>query len=167
MPRKSRLEPAFEPADALIGIASAMPVHRLIHYINQVTSLSIYRTDELPVFNEKSESLTYYDFCTCYLEDFRTQVSLVSNNSGNEQLIPALRQLNYFLMIQGSMPEEKIGQLVTAIKGITGVQLAALVKQETHKELANILQDLELHLLELKKKKEEEKRKIMPLSDDQ
>jgi len=167
MARIPKLEPAFEPADALIGIATNIPVIQLVHFINSRTFLNLVRADDLPVFSEKTNSLNDFKFYHYQDDDFRSEFCLLSNSSSGINILPTHKQFSYFLVIDGAIPGGKITQLVTQIKSITGVQLAAIVNQEPIKALGPILQDLELHLSELNKAKAREIKPFMPLSENQ
>jgi hypothetical protein len=167
MAAKSRLDPAFEPADAFIGIATNMPATQLVHFINNITLLNLVREEDLPVYSEKTERLIPYRFFYYPDEDYRSEFCLVSNNNGGMNLLLTHKQFSFFLIVQGAMPDGKISQLVTQIKSITGVQLAAIISQEPIKSLGPILQDLELHLARLKKVKNDRLTRYMPLSENQ
>jgi len=167
MAAKSRLDPAFEPADAFIGIATNMPIIQLVHYINTRSLLKLVREKDLPVYSEKTDSLSDFKFYHYQDEDYRSIFCLLGNNSSGLSLLPLHKQFSYFLVIQGAIPEEKISQLVAQIKSISGVQLAAVINQEPIKTLGPILQDLEIHLTELNKQKAEKQKRIMPLAEDQ
>lgn len=167
MARIPRLESVFEPADALIGFAATIPVIQLAHFINSLTFLNLVREEDLPVYSEKTDSLNYYKFFHYQDEDYRSDFCLLNNNSAGIMLLPTHRQFSYFLVVHGAIPGEKISRLVSQVKAISGVQLAALIKQESIKELGPVLQDVELHLTELKKKKNESQKRIMPAAEDQ
>jgi len=167
MAAKSRLDPAFEPADAFIGIATNMPSTQLVHFINNITLLNLVREEDLPVYSEKTDSLNKFRFFYYPDEDYRSDFCLVGNNNGGPNLLATHKQFSFFLIVQGAMPDGKISQLVTQIKSITGVQLAAIISQEPIKSLGPILQDLELHLTELKKVKAGGIKRYMPLSENQ
>jgi len=167
MPRISkRFEPAFNPAVSLFGLDTTIPVGQLVHFINNLTFLNLIREEDLPVYSEKSE-LQYYKFFHYQDSDYRSDFCLLANSSSGIILFPTHRQFSYFLVIHGAIPDEKTTQLVSRLKAITGVQLAAIIKQETIKGLGPVLQDLEIHLTELKMKKNEDQKRIMPLSEDQ
>jgi len=167
MARIPRLEPAFEPADAFIGIATNIPVIQLVHFINRETLLNLVREEDLPVYSEKTGTNTYYKFY-CYEDDeYRSDFCLLSNTSDGLNLLPAHKQFGYFLVIHGAIPDEKVKQLMSRIKTIAGVQLAALIAQEPIKALGPILQDLELHLTDLKKEKAKKNKRYMPPAEDQ
>ena len=167
MAAKPRLDPAFEHADAFIGIATNMPVIQLVHYINSRSLLKLVREKDLPVYSEKSGSLNDFKFYHYQDEDYRSVFCLLGNSSSGLNLLSTHKQFSYFLVIQGAIPEEKVTQLVAQIKSISGVQMAAVINQEPIKTLGPILQDLEIHLTELKKEKAEKQKRIMPLAEDQ
>lgn len=167
MARIPRLEPAFEPADAFIGIATNLPVSQLVHFINRETLLNLVREDDLAVYAEKSDSLNYFKFFHYVDDDYRSDFCLLGNFNEGKHLILTHKQFGYFLVIHGAIPEGKVKQLLTQVKSIAGVQLAALIGQEPIKTLGPILQDLELHLTELKKEKSDKKKCFMPSAENQ
>jgi len=167
MARKTRLEPAFQQADAFVGIATNLTVIQLVHFINRETLLNLVREEDLPVYNEKTESLDHFKFFHYEDDDYRSDFCLVNNNNGGNYLLPAQKQFGYFMIIHGAIPDEKVKQLVAKIKSIAGVQLAAIIGQEPIKTLSSILQDLELHLTDLKTEKAERDKRIMPSAENQ
>jgi hypothetical protein len=167
MARIPRLEPAFELADAFIGIATNMPVIQLVHFINNQTLLNLMREEDLPIYSEKNDSLSNHKFFHYQDDDYRTDFCLISNLNEGINLLPTHKQFSFFLVIQGAIPEEKVKQLVAKIKSIAGVQLAAIINQEPIKALGPILQDLELHLTELRKTKEENQKRFIPPAEEQ
>lgn len=165
---KLRIDPTFEPADAFIGIATNMQVTQMVHFINSKTSLNLIREDDLPVYSEKTDSIQTYKFFHCVDEDFRSAFSLLSNNNNEGlYLLPAQKQFGYFLVIYGAIPADKIKQLAAQIKSISGVQLAAGINQEPGKIFGPILQDLELHITDLKRVKAENEKRFMPPAEEQ
>jgi len=167
MARVPRLEPAFTPADAFIGIATNMPVIQLVHFINGKSLLNLVREEDLPVYNEKTDSLNYFKFFHCHDEDYRSDFCLLGNSNDGINLLPTHRQFSFFLVVYGAIPDGKVKVLVAQVKSIAGVQMAAVINHESVKSLGPVLQDLELHLSELKKNKAESQKRIMPLAEDQ
>lgn len=167
MARKSRLDPAYEQADAFIGIATNLTVTQLVHFINRDTLLNLVREEDLPVYNEKTDKLNYFRFYYCEDVDFRSDFCLIANQSDGGFVLPAHKQFGYFLVIHGAIPAEKVKHMMVQIKSIAGVQLAALIKQEPLPALSPILQDLELHLADLKKEKAGLNKRIMPSAEEQ
>lgn len=164
---KLRIDPTFEPADAFIGIVTTMQVIQLVHFINSQTWLNLLREDDLPVYSEKTDSLRNYKFFHCVDEDLRSTFSLLSNNNEGISLLPSQKQFGFFLVIYGAIPSDKTKQLIAQIKSISGVQMAADIKQEPGKVFGPILQDLELHLTDLKRVKSENEKRFMPSAEEQ
>jgi hypothetical protein len=167
MARIPKLEPAFEPADAFIGIATNIHVIQLVHFINRQTLLNLVREEDLPVYSEKTDSLNYFKFFHYQDDDYRSDFCLLANSNEGLNLLPAHKQFAYFLVIHGAIPEAKVKQILTQVKSIAGVQLAAIIGQEPIKTLGPILQDLELHLTDLKTGKAEKDKRIMPPAENQ
>ncbi len=167
MARVSKLEPAYEKADAFIGIATNLPVINLVHYINRQTLLNLIREDDLPVYSEKTDTLNYFKFFHYNDDDYRSDFCLLSNFNEGINLLPTHKQFGFFLVVHGAIPDEKVKQLIAQVKSIAGIQLAASMDQGPIKTLAPIMQDLELHLTELKKNKTEKSKRFMPPAEDQ
>lgn len=167
MARKPRIEFDYEPADSFIGITASIPLYRLVHHINQTTFLNLVCEKDIPVYFEKPGASFNFSFFHCRDEDSFTDFCMVSNSNEGLKLIPKLKQFNYLLILQGALPQEKCTQLVSRIKDIQGVQIAASINQEPLPELGPILQDIELHLIELKKEKAGTLKNIMPSAEEQ
>jgi hypothetical protein len=167
MARITKLDPAFEPADAFIGIATNIPVIQLVHFINSKTFLKLVREEDIPVYNEKTGTLNNFKFFHCRNDDYRSDFCLLGNNNSGINLLPTHKQFSYFLVIHGAIPGDKIKQIVAQVKSVTGVQLAAVISQEPKNVMGPVLQDIELHLTDLKTEKTETQKRIMPLAEDQ
>lgn len=167
MARKQRLEPSFQQADAFIGIATNLSAIQLVHFINRESWLNLVRETELPVYSEKSDSLNYFRFFYYQDEDLRSDFCLLCNQSDGLFLLPTQKQFGYFLLVNGAIPDGKVKQLISSIKSIAGVQLAASIPQEPIKALGPLLEDLELHLTDLKQIRKESVKRIMPSSEEQ
>jgi len=167
MARKPRIEFNFEPADVFIGITTSIPMYRLVHFINQQTILNLVCENEMPVYFEKQDASFNFRFYHCSNENMFSDFSLVSNSNEGLALIPKLRQFNFFLVIQGAIPASERTQLVSQIKAIQGVQIAVALNQNPLPELGPVLQDVELHLIELKKEKAGKLKKVMPSAENQ
>ena len=167
MARKSLLEQANEKADALIGIASALPIFRLVHLLNQHSMLELVCEDDFPVYIEKSKKVFDFPFYYYENEDYRSSFCLVNNSNRETYLLPLHKQLSYLLIIKGAMPTDKISKLVSSIKSIPGIQLATLLNQSGIKSFDSIMEDLEMHLNTLKIKRTSLEKRIMPSAEDQ
>lgn len=167
MARIPKLDLSFEAADAFIGITSNLPVIQLVHFINNFTFLNLVREEDLPVYSEKTDNFNNFRFFHYFDEDYRTEFCLLANSSEGINLLPSLKQFNYFLIVNGAIPAEKVLQIIAQVRPIAGLQVAAAIKQDPKYGLGSVLQDLELHLADLKMKKAKKQKRFMPLSEDQ
>lgn len=160
MARRNKLESANETANAFIGIATLHRDYKLVHYLNVHLGIELTNEEDLPVYNSKSDSLTYFPFFSYHHPDLRTDLHLIANNSGISLLVPSLKQISYFLLIQGAAYQQHIDSMIASIRKIPGVQAALSVNQSGIKEMASLMEDLELHLIELKKKADDNNLRI-------
>jgi len=154
------LEPTGEAAGVLIGIATTSRDYRLVHYINQSLGISLGSVDDIPVYHEKTAKFHTYPFFTWHHPDLRTDFYLIANYNASTYLIPSLRQINYFLLLQGSAYKEHIDGIIATLRTTQGIQAAIPIVPNTIKEFGPILEDLEIHVMEIKKA---ENSKTIPL----
>jgi len=167
MARVQRLEPSNDQATAFIGIASNLPIAQLVHFINSKSAINLAREEDIPIYNERTGGLNHHSFFYADDNNFLCSYCLLLNSSEGINILPTHKQFNCFLIVQGAIPDERISFLISSIKSISGVQIAAQIKQETVKGLTPIIQDLELHLSDIKKQKDNELLRSMPYSQDQ
>ena len=155
MAKKIRLEPSAGQVNAIIGIATQLRDYRLVHFINQFLEIDLANVDDLPVINTKSESFSFHSLYLFHHPDLRTDFCLVSNTDGTSTLIPSLKQINYFLLLQGAAYKQHVDSMIANIRKIQGVQAVIAINQASIKEIGPILNDIELHILDLKHKEKE------------
>jgi len=166
MPRKIKLDTASEAATALIGIATTLADYRLVHFINQNTGIKLVSAADLPSYNPKTDSLLYFPFFTCHYLDLRTDFCLIANFNGSNILIPSLKQINYFLLLQGAANQQHIDTIIRSIRQIKGIQAVLAINQSGVKELTPLLEDLELHKLDMQKKQEDQSDELYSRQDE-
>lgn len=160
MARRNKLETANDTANAFIGIATIHRDYKLVHYLNSNLGLELVNEEDLPVYNSKTDSLTFFPFFCYHHPDLRTDIYLIANSISTSVLIPTLRQINYFLLLQGAAYQQHIDTMIASIRKIPGIQAALLINQSGIKEIPPLMEDLELHLIELQKKAEDENVKL-------
>lgn len=160
MSRKNKLEPASETATAMIGLVTTHRDFRLVHFLNQTLEISMTNTADIPVYDAKTESLNYFPFFSYHHTDLRTDFCLIANHNAGKVLIPSLRQINFFLLLQGAAFKQQIDAMIASIRKIQGVQAAIPVNQSAIKEVNPLMEDLELHKIELLKQEEGRKDKL-------
>jgi hypothetical protein len=152
MAKKIRLDPAVAEVNAIIGIASQLRDYRLVHFINKHLGVQFASVDDLPYYDTKAGKAVPYPMFWFKDIDLRTDFCLLCNSNGTSTLIPSLKQLNFFLLIQGGAYQNHIDEMVNGIRRIQGVQAAIAIAQSSIKEIGPLLEDIELHILDLSQK---------------
>jgi hypothetical protein len=152
MAKKIRLEPAIGQVNAIVGIATQLRDYRLVHFVNQFLDVNLANVDDLPVFNPKLETFSHFTLYLFHHPDLRTEFCLIANSNGKGTLIPSLKQINYFLFLQGAAYKQHVDVMISNIRKIQGVQAAIAINPATIKEIGPLLEDLEMHILEMKQK---------------
>ena len=151
MAKRNRLESTDEVSGTLIGIVTTNRDYRLVHFINQSLGISLVSEEDIPVYQEKSAELHLYPFFMFHHADLRTGFFLIANYNGKVHMIPSLRQIHFFLLLQGAAYKQHIEKIISGLRSTEGVQAAIPVPMKSLKETVGILEDLEIHVLNLKK----------------
>jgi hypothetical protein len=155
MAKKNRLEASIGEVNAIIGIATQLRDYRLVHFINKFLEVDLANVEDLPVFVPKADTFSYFPLYLYHHPDLRTDFCLIANSNGTSPLIPSLRQINYFLLLQGAAYKQHVDEFIVSIRKIQGVQAAISINQSNIKEIGPILEGLEMHILEMKAKEKE------------
>lgn len=133
----------------LIGINTGMQDYRLAYFINKITSLKLERLDNLPVFNEKLKVIRNFCLYSYYDVSRRMSYYLIGNNHIQGKMIEQYSQADFFLLLMGQQDIEKNRELLTMLRQINSVTFVFVPVINKIKELDGIMQDLELHILNL------------------
>jgi hypothetical protein len=160
MARKNKLDPAKQTATATIGIATIHRDYRLAHFINHNLGINLISEDDLPVYNSKTDKLSYFPFFICHHQDLRTDFCLIANHNGEIAMLQSLKQLNYFFILEGAAYSNHVKEIIGQLRKIPGIQAAIPIDQAGLKDFPSILEDLELHRVALQKKQEDKTDKL-------
>ena len=151
MVRKSLLEPAFEPVDLLVGITTALRDYRVAYFLNKALDIDLKAVDDLPVYHEKLKHLVRFPLFWFHQKESRTNFYLTANNNGEMLLLSALRNFNYFLIVKSDAPHDQFKDIPRLLREVPGIQAAFPIVPESVKNIAYILSDLELHMIDVSK----------------
>jgi len=151
MVRKSLLEPAFEPIDLLIGITTTLRDYRAAYFLNKALNFDLKAVDDLPVYHDKLKHLVHFPLFWYYHDELRTNFYLIANNNGEMLMLSALRNFNYFLIVKSDATHDQFKEIPRLLREIPGIQAAFPIAPETVKNMAYILSDLELHMIDVLK----------------
>jgi hypothetical protein len=152
MPKRPQLESDIEHLDAFIGISSHLRDYRLAYLINQLLDFTLEKTDDLPVYSSKSAKPFYYSCYTFDDCDRQLKYFLLSNAGSEGLLVPSQKEAGYFLLIRGVMNSGTEAAIVARLKNIPNVLTAYPIDQYNIPNIENLLSDLELHEINLKRK---------------
>ncbi|MEI6900404.1 MAG: IPExxxVDY family protein, partial [Bacteroidota bacterium] len=80
-------------------------------------------------------------------EDQRLTFYLISNRNQGNLLLPALKQLDYIMIIEGELTKERKQALLSAIRAIPKVITAFEIRFSELKNHESFLTDIEFHIL--------------------
>jgi hypothetical protein len=147
MARKFQFSTDSESEYQLIGIACALRDYRMAFALNKDLWLDLAKKNDFMAEGKiKADPLAYSFY---YFEDATTRMKycLISNKSGNNILVPELRQADYFLFINGMILPETLENTVKTIRGLSSVVMAFKVDIDKYKKLDTLFSDIELHTI--------------------
>lgn len=152
MAKKVFLETRPQPIlFTVIGISCHIKDFQLSYHLLQTIDLEFVKMDD---FNG-------YSYYFVRDEDCFNSYYLLGNRGQKSILIPDLKQTDFILFVEGPFKKTQKDQLLEKIKGIKNVLTAFEVRLETIKNHEPMLNDLELHHMNIVK---ETKTKYSPLN---
>ena len=131
-----------EPAQfALFGISCHLKDYRLSYHLNQSLELSLV----------KMEDFRGFSFYHCRDEDRFNSYNLLGNRGQESILLPDLRQTDFLMLVEGPFRKTQKDHFLGRARGIQHELTAFEVRPETIRNQAQLLNDLELHLMNIRK----------------
>lgn len=143
-----------KPADTehlLIGISSAYEDFRLSYFLNKQFQTSFIKQPNIPFYNAKG-LIGHFNFHTFYNQDLRIEYYLFSNKNLQSSVIPKYRHFEYFVLFKHSSFSIPVDDILKELWEISIVNAAIKIPINTIKNLNDILEDIELHLIEVNAK---------------
>ncbi len=147
MVKKLSLDIDYTAEFSFIGISCHLKDYRLSFFINQECGLNLRRIEDFMQEDEQKQSITYplfYYKCP----ETNNNFCLISNHHSEKKLIPALKQFDYFLLIQNNLPPNKKKNLISNLKKIKNLLAVYEIEFSKLKNINQLLVDLELQLIE-------------------
>ncbi len=143
MPKKILLETRSEPAlFTILGISCHLKDYRLSFMLNKKLELEFVKLDDF----------VSYSFYQCRDEDRFNTYYLIGNRGQDAILFPELKQTDFILLVEGPFKKTQKERLLEDIRSIQNVLTAFEIRFETNKNYETILTDLEIHLMNIRKK---------------
>ncbi len=152
MARKILLDVHSEPAYfTLIGISCHFKDYRFTHLLNKELGFSFAKETDMSVYIAGRKDPSGFSFYQFRDEDNFLHFSLISNRSEEFVLVPEARQVDFILVVEGELKKNRLNMLLKGISSIQNVLMAYEIKMAAVKNIENLLTDIELHLMNLRK----------------
>lgn len=141
----------FEPVEAsftLIGIASHLKDYRLCFFLNQKLNTTLCRKSDLVIPGDPDRSFSFYIY---FNKDERRNYFLIANHHPEGKLLPGQRGIDYLLAVDDVLDTSKVADLVKKIQSAPHVLTAFPIELAKVRNVNTILEDIEIHMISLKK----------------
>lgn len=153
MIKKRTTKKGLEVDASLIGVVSALPDYRLVHFINKHSDLRLVKGPDLVMPSATSEEVIRYPFFCGQNPDYGFRTALIANRfAGRPLLIPDLRNIDYLLLLFELTPQYDLSRLIVSIREIPKVILAQAMDRPKGAE--HPFAAIELHMTEIQKEPE-------------
>lgn len=124
----------------LIGINSTLVDYKMAYYVNEALNFNFTRLDEILLDNVLPYAFFYYN-----AGENRNAYNLVAMRNKERFSVKLNPQIDYLLIVRNHITEERLGQLVRSIRGLTGVSYAFLLDLSKVPALDVLLERIEMH----------------------
>ena len=141
----------------MIGISSSLTDYEISYFLNKHFHTHFKKQPDITFYNKKGAigSFPFYHF---YSEDLRIDYYLFANKAKQSTAITHYKSFEFFILFRLSSYSIPINAILKEIRQISKIQAALQIPISTLKNLPEILEDIELHLLDVRsqyKKKED------------
>lgn len=153
MVKKYKLSGDFTPEYTVLGLSSQARGYRLAMLVNQRLDLRLRRVQDFPGSGQKEP--LFYALYQHEDHDLRRVYNLLYNRSTKRLLVPALKGIDAFIVLHERLQPAEITSMLSTLRQGTGIQAAYEIKLATVKDFDLLLEDLEVHIINMKKPGEE------------
>ncbi|MDP2422754.1 MAG: IPExxxVDY family protein [Bacteroidales bacterium] len=146
MPKKHTLKSLGSHEFLLIGVITPLPGYRLCYFLNKSLCLRLARTKDLPSKETDDDGFQLYEYLD---KERQNEWYLLGNKAGNQLLLPALKQFDYFLLTNCLPHSLTFESVAETIRIISQVQIAQIIEYEHVKGLDCLFEDFEMHIMQI------------------
>jgi hypothetical protein len=154
--KKLSISKSVNSPHSLLGISCLANDYRLLYFASKSLGMGFAKLPDLPLYG-KTNKLGDFSFYEYYDEISHLHYYLFANKSQGHIAVPAYRHFDYFLLIDESIDEPFQSELLNKLRRIPILQAAMHIPLKSLKNLDHLLEDIELHLIDIQK---ERKKKI-------
>ncbi len=123
----------------LIALTVPLRDYRLCFKINKQLNLQFYRIEELGLQFTGSDSPAYFSRYHYQKIQTETDFFLLANKGTEGLLIPEMKTVDFFIVIQNYISREDLDYFISGLKKIPEVQVAAEVDPKKLKSKENLI----------------------------
>ena len=132
----------------MIGISTSWKDYHLSYYLNKHFQTLFIKHPDIPFYNRKG-LIGNFAFYHYYNDDLRMDYYLFANKNEQAIAIPNHKHFEYFILFKLSSYLIPLQDILKEMRQISGVSAALQIPLKTLKNLPEILEDIELHLLDI------------------
>lgn len=125
---------------ALVAITSSLEAHVLCFKLNRQLNISLCRIDELEIsFREEGVDSLHFSRYFYQNSSVETAFYLLGNRSIGGFLVPEMKNVDFFLLVQNCIDEEDLKASISTINQIAEVLVAVQVDPKEVKSRENLI----------------------------
>jgi len=136
---KFKLEIEYDYDFVLIGICSHEKDYRICWALNNKLGFDLKKTEELEIKEKKLAEPSLFSMYAYENAEQYTAYYVIANRSQNGLLVPEQKQVDYFLVVKGTMTDEQVDELVKQLRETSLVLTAYEIDPNQLKSKQNLL----------------------------
>ncbi|OYT16866.1 MAG: hypothetical protein B7C24_05665 [Bacteroidetes bacterium 4572_77] len=132
----------------MIGISTSWDDFQLAHHLNKQFDNNFYKINDI-VFYDKNGSLGNFPFYYHRDFDLKLDYYLLANRGDEHFLLPKYKNFEFFILFRVSTYSLPLKELLTKMRKLSNINAALEIPLLTVKNLSEILEDIEIHLMEI------------------
>lgn len=138
----------------MLGLSCLANDYRLLYFASKTLGLSFNKLDDIPLYDKKGKvgDFSFYHFLD---DDKHLNYYLFSNKKQGQIAISDYRNFDYFLLIDEKITAGFQNKILSSLRSIPILQAAMAIPIASLKDMDILMEDIELHLIEIKKAKKE------------
>ena len=145
---KKKRKIVVEPFDdiKIIGICTHLEDYKLAWHINKLLNINLVKYSD--IVNEDGLGFSFYLYDRGENSNTFNLVEIVNSEGRWVNFSPAT---DYLIVIRNFINDENLAKILEKIKSIENVQLAYLIDLDMNSKIDTLLEDIEMHEMELVK----------------
>ena len=149
MAKKFKIEIDFNLENSLIGISCHKKDYWIAFQLNELLHINLRRFEDLSIYKSQHDAHLRYPLFYYSDNDQLINYYFFSNHNQEGKLFPAQKTIDYFLLINGIVGDDKLQQFLDAIRKKPGIIAAFNLDLKKIKNYEDFLTDLELYMMEI------------------